>query len=346
MLCRPAARACARYVSRLGTRIQRRAQTVRSAGDAVSRQPFFVAALSALLALPSAGLQAQTTGDACGAMARPRWSPERPRPGTLFAVTVADLPVGVTPQGVVAGERLHFAADSTGGWRALAAVPIDSGDSLGLVLACGAAPTDSARHVIPLATATYPLERLTVAPRFSAPPDSALVARQRREAERAAQVSTASHETPRLWSDPFRAPRSTRITSSFGRGRQFNGKVTSRHMGTDYAGAVGTPIRAANRGVVRLVDSFYLGGNVVYIDHGEGLVTAYLHLSQHRVAQGDTVEQGALIGLVGATGRVTGPHLHWIARYGRVTVDPISLLEVTSPPPAVKGPAEGTDQEW
>ena len=113
-------------------------------------------------------------------------------------------------------------------------------------------------------------------------------------------------------------------------------------MGTDYAGAVGAPIRAANRGVVRLVDRFFLGGNVVYIDHGEGLVTAYLHLSKHRVAEGDTVQRGQVVGEVGATGRVTGPHLHWIARYGAVTVDPQSLLRATSAPTAAPTPATST----
>ena len=101
-------------------------------------------------------------------------------------------------------------------------------------------------------------------------------------------------------------------------------------MGTDYAGAVGAPVYAANRGVVRLVDAFYLGGNVVYLDHGAGLVTAYLHLSAQTVAVGDTVQRGEIIGKVGATGRVTGPHLHWITRYGAVTVDPASLLRVTA----------------
>ena len=121
-------------------------------------------------------------------------------------------------------------------------------------------------------------------------------------------------------------PRPSRITSGFGSGRTFNGAVTSRHMGTDYAGAVGAPVRAVNRGVVRLVDAFYLGGNVVYIDHGEGLVTAYLHLSRQRVAEGDTVTRGQIIGNVGATGRVTGPHLHLITRFGMVTVDPLSVI--------------------
>jgi murein DD-endopeptidase MepM/ murein hydrolase activator NlpD len=87
-------------------------------------------------------------------------------------------------------------------------------------------------------------------------------------------------------------------------------------------------VHAPARGVVALVDEFFLGGGVIYIDHGAGLVTAYLHLSEQLVSEGDLVEPGQLIGRVGATGRVTGPHLHWIVRYGTITVDPLSLLEV------------------
>jgi murein DD-endopeptidase MepM/ murein hydrolase activator NlpD len=192
---------------------------------------------------------------------------------------------------------------------------------------------DSLGAAVAVAAADYPVERLRVAPRFSAPPDSALAAGMAREAAMAADVSRGAHDTPRLWTAPFRRPRESRVTSSFGRGREFNGTITSRHLGTDYAGAVGAPVRAANRGVVRLVESFFLGGNVVYLDHGAGLVTAYLHLSAQSVAVGDTVERGAVIGKVGATGRVTGPHLHWITRYGAVTVDPASVLAQTAASP-------------
>jgi murein DD-endopeptidase MepM/ murein hydrolase activator NlpD len=104
--------------------------------------------------------------------------------------------------------------------------------------------------------------------------------------------------------------------------------VQSRHMGTDFAGAVGAPVVAAADGVVALVDAFHLGGNVVYLDHGGGLVTAYLHLSEASVQRGERVRSGQQIGRVGATGRVTGPHLHWIVRYGSITVDPMSLLDL------------------
>jgi len=289
-------------------------------------------ALAAVISQLPAHLAAQeaASGGTCASSFELSWSPERPVPGTVFIVRLAGGSPESRPQGRIGSEPLHFAPDGDGTWRALAPASIDARESLGVVLACAGAPLDSVTRAIPVTSARYPLERLTVAPRFSQTPDSALAARQRREAERAAAVSARAHETPSLWTEPFRAPRDSRITSGFGRGREFNGTVTSRHMGTDYAGAVGAPIRAANRGVVRLVDRFFLGGNVVYIDHGEGLVTAYLHLSKHRVAEGDTVARGQVVGEVGATGRVTGPHLHWIVRYGAVSLDPLSLLRVTS----------------
>lgn len=252
-----------------------------------------------------------------------RTTPAVPRAGTLFRIALARRDVATPPTATLAGEPLHWRQDADS-LVTLAAVPIDSSTGVTLQLVCDGA---NARAVgLRTRAGNYRLEALRVAPRFSAPPDSALTARQRQEAERAAAVSRAAHDTPRLWSTPFRVPRPSRITSAFGSGRTFNGTVTSRHMGTDYAGAVGAPVRAANRGVVRLVDTFYLGGNVVYLDHGEGLVTAYLHLSRQRVAVGDTVARGQIIGDVGATGRVTAAHLHFITRYGQVTVDPASVL--------------------
>lgn len=264
----------------------------------------------------------------CG-RARIVTEPAQPRQGALFRVRVESAPAEVTLRGTAAGERLHFHPGANA-QHALAATPIDAGSRLRIVVTCSSpAGHDSLVVTAPVATADYPLERLTVSPRYSAPPDSALAARMRREAAASAEVSRRAHETPRLWTEPFRRPREARVTSTFGRGREFNGRVTSRHMGTDYAGAVGAPVHAANRGVVRLVESFFLGGNVVYLDHGAGLVTAYLHLSEQTVAVGDTVERGDVIGKVGATGRVTGPHLHWITRYGAVTVDPASLLRTT-----------------
>lgn len=289
----------------------------------MTRRPFLGLALALVLAAPAA---AQTPRVAV------RWEPDYPVQGRLLRVLVrADRPDSVAAiRGHLADQPLHFHRVGDSVFAALAAVPIDAAGEL--VLPVVALWEDGARDslsmAVPVQTGSYRLERLTVAPRYGSPPDSATVARMRRESDRARAISRASHSTPRLWGDSVIHPRDTRVTSGFGDGREFNGQVTSRHMGTDFAGGVGAPVRAPARGVVALVDSFYLGGNVVYIDHGAGLVTAYLHLSEQLVAEGDTVEAAQVIGRVGATGRVTGPHLHWIVRYGSITVDPLSLLEV------------------
>jgi len=271
------------------------------------------------------GMLANSCGDAAVS-----WEPSAPRQGALFRVRVSGVAKGTTLLGLVAGEALHFSpVAGTTSLESFAAVPIDATDSLGIQVFCHSGElADTLRARLAATRGEYPVERLTVAPTFGRPPDSALAARMKREADRATAVAVASHETPRLWTKPFLHPRDARITSGFGRGREFNGTVTSRHMGTDFAGATGEPVHAANRGVVRIVGRFYLGGNVIYIDHGAGLTSAYLHLSRQLVAEGDTVERGEVIGKVGATGRVTGPHLHFIVRYGRVTVDPLSLFAV------------------
>ena len=180
-----------------------------------------------------------------------------------------------------------------------------------------------------------------MAPRFGRQPDLALAERLERESEKARDVGCRAHHTPRLWRAPFARPRPGRVTSAFGRGREYNGTVTSRHTGTDFAGATGAPVTATNRGVVRLVDRFYLGGTVVYLDHGAGMVSAYMHLSRALVAVGDTVRRGQVIGRVGSTGRVTGPHLHWVVRYGRVSVDPLSAIAATESRPDNRPPSGG-----
>jgi murein DD-endopeptidase MepM/ murein hydrolase activator NlpD len=157
-------------------------------------------------------------------------------------------------------------------------------------------------------------------------------ARLARDQERARAVSEAAHRTPRLWTRSVILPRRDRVTSGFGNGREFNGQVTSRHMGLDLDGEPGDTVYATSRAVVELVDDFLLAGNIVYLNHGAGLVTGYFHLSEQLVARGDTVEAGTPIGRVGATGRVTGPHLHWVVRYGHTSVDPRSLLAVMGVP--------------
>ena len=230
--------------------------------------------------------------------------------------------------GEAAGEPLHFEQIGDSAYRGIVAVPVEVGDSLRVRLFLAREErTDTLLEAIAVRQAGYPRETISVAPAF-ARPNKAAAARIQRENARSRQVSRASRDRPRLWEGPFRLPRSSRITSGFGAARVYNGEVRSRHTGTDFAGAVGAPVSAAGRGVVAMVADFYLAGRAVYIDHGAGLVTAYFHLSTADVAEGDTVAAGQRIGAVGQSGRVTGPHLHWVARYGTISVDPLSLLEL------------------
>jgi murein DD-endopeptidase MepM/ murein hydrolase activator NlpD len=273
--------------------------------------------------------------------------PRNPQAGSLVRISINGLTRDTTLEvtGTMAGEPLHFRADSTGALRAFGPVPVDVSDSVLARVqirreAGGAGVTTDTLiqalhfpHRPPqqptLRGRSRRARRLRVDRRFSTRPDSALEARIESEGARARDVGRRAHHTPQLWTASFVAPRAARITSGFGSGRVFNGRVSSSHGGVDFAGHTGDIVRAANRGVVALVDSFFLAGNVIYLDHGDGVVTGYFHLSHQNVATGDTVERGQEIGLVGATGRVTGPHLHWAARYGELTVDPMDLIVLT-----------------
>ena len=264
------------------------------------------------------------------------WIPAQPVQGHLFLVRVLVPPASgmVSATGEAAGETLHFHAAGSS-FESLAPVPIGTTDTVDAwveaTYADGRTETDSLR--IPVLGGAYEYERLTVAPRFGSPPNAEDQARMQRDRERAAQVSRDAHATPRLWSPHVVRPRDSRVTSLFGTGREFNGQISSRHMGLDLAGAVGDTVLAAADGVVALVDSFLLAGNIVYLNHGGGLITGYFHLSEQLVEAGDTVSAGTPIGRVGATGRVTGPHLHWVVRYGSTTVAPRSLMTLAGRTP-------------
>jgi murein DD-endopeptidase MepM/ murein hydrolase activator NlpD len=257
--------------------------------------------------------------------------PAQPEPGaiarlTLITPRLADTIVAV--HGLMAGEPLHFIAAGAGNWHAIGGVPVDATGSLvasaEITRASGRKETVRVRFTLPKLPPPA-AQPLAVDSSFTRP-DPAVEARVARENARARQIGEHSHESRPMWRLPFIRPRASVITSEFGSGRLFNGRLTTRHLGVDFRGALGEPIRAANRGVVALVANFFLAGNVVYIDHGGGIVTAYFHMSKPLVSAGDTVARGQIIGRVGATGRVTGPHLHWAARYGAITVNPLDLL--------------------
>jgi murein DD-endopeptidase MepM/ murein hydrolase activator NlpD len=135
--------------------------------------------------------------------------------------------------------------------------------------------------------------------------------------------------TPRrLWQGRFISPVVSQLTSGFGRRRIVNSQPRSPHAGVDLKATTGTPIKAANDGKVVLAEDLYFSGNTVVLDHGLGLYTYYGHCSTMAVKAGDSVARGQVIAEVGATGRVTGPHLHWACRLGEARVNPLELTKV------------------
>ena len=137
-------------------------------------------------------------------------------------------------------------------------------------------------------------------------------------------------DAPPRWVEPFIAPVAERPSGTFGRRRIINGLPRNPHTGEDIPAASGTPVAAANAGVVVLAGEFYFNGHSVVIDHGAGLFSMYFHLRDRTVFPGETVARGTIVGHVGQSGRATGPHLHWGARLGGARVDPFSLIETAS----------------
>jgi murein DD-endopeptidase MepM/ murein hydrolase activator NlpD len=135
----------------------------------------------------------------------------------------------------------------------------------------------------------------------------------------------------REWSGQFATPADAAISDVFGSQRIFNGKTSSPHLGLDFRVPSGTPVKAMNDGTVLLARPLYFEGNFVVIDHGQGLLTLYLHLSEFKVKEGEQVKSGQVLGLSGGTGRATGPHLHVAVRWQGTYLDPARLLQLPLP---------------
>lgn len=178
----------------------------------------------------------------------------------------------------------------------------------------------------------FPTEQLRVADQYVQ-----LSKENEERAAREAREITDIHGTisgEALWSGTFVVPIAGGTGSNFGKRRVFNGESRNPHNGADLKAATGTPIRSTNRGRVVLAKELFYTGNTVIVDHGLGIYTLYAHLSRIDVKKDAIVERGQLVGLAGATGRVTGPHLHWGARVQGARVDPFTLVDLAAPPAA------------
>ena len=183
---------------------------------------------------------------------------------------------------------------------------------------------------------TFPVQRIQVEEKYVT-----LDPKAEKRAEEESKKLKAIWETStpqKLWQGRFLTPVASQLTSGFGRRRIVNNQPRSPHSGVDLKATTGTPITAANTGKVVLAEDLYFSGNTVVLDHGFGLYTFYAHCSSMSVKPGDTVTRGQVIAQVGATGRVTGPHLHWACRVNEARVNPLELTKawIAEAPPVTR----------
>ncbi len=150
--------------------------------------------------------------------------------------------------------------------------------------------------------------------------------RSKKEDEKLSAIFSTVSE--KLWDGGFMLPLENCLLTPFGTERIMNGKWTSVHKGVDIKGADGEEIKASNRGKVVLAENLFFGGNTIIIDHGQGIYSIYMHLSKMNIRTEDVVLKGDVIGLVGSTGRATGPHLHFGVKVLNINVNPVSLTKL------------------
>jgi murein DD-endopeptidase MepM/ murein hydrolase activator NlpD len=216
------------------------------------------------------------------------------------------------------------------GWQALIGIDLDVTPGtypIAVVVEQAGQPAITATHQLLVVPKRFPVRRVSVPARFVNPPEDA-IGRIRDEAERL-QTLFETLPRPRQWDGPFQPPVAAPTSGSFGTRSIFNGQPRSPHSGVDFRAAADTPVAAPGAGVVAIAEPFFFTGNTVVIDHGLGLYSLLAHLSKFAVKEGDRVQRGQVVGFVGATGRASGPHLHWSVRLNGARVDPLSLVAVT-----------------
>lgn len=255
--------------------------------------------------------------------------PARPRVGDVGWVHARGAPETASVEGSVADVPVRF-FPYAGGHAALVGVDLETKAGAQpwrvAVLETGKPPR-TARGSVKVLSRRFDVQRLTLPPGMvDLDPET-----ERRAVDEGARLRTLYRTVSleRLWRGRFTRPvAGVEPGTGFGARRVINGKPRMPHSGIDYAAARGTPVVAANTGRVALIAEFFFPGRLVVLDHGLGLYTLYFHLDSVGVVEGAVVERGHPVGTVGATGRATGPHLHFGAQVGSARIDPAALLEL------------------
>jgi murein DD-endopeptidase MepM/ murein hydrolase activator NlpD len=288
-----------------------------------------IAAAVFVLGVFPAELKAQVSGNCTGGLSMKLSAPETSQ-GTLLRVELGNAAGFAEVKGEWAGKAVSFWQDAADAnvRRAFLGVDVEiaPGSSKfevkakrvnGESASCTADVTVKAGHFV--------VEKLTVDEKF-VQPNPEEQKRADEESERLHAIY-ATRTPEKYWSGAFRFPvAGPRQGTNFGTRRVLNGEPRSPHSGLDIHAGTGTPVHASQRGRVALAGPLYYAGNAVLLDHGMGVYTFYCHLSKIDVKEGEVVDAGALLGLVGATGRVTGPHLHWGLEVNEARVNPLQIL--------------------
>jgi murein DD-endopeptidase MepM/ murein hydrolase activator NlpD len=261
------------------------------------------------------------------------WSPLRLESGSpVFFKVELDQPASALRGTWLKHEIVFTRAQEDNRWYALAGIDVEQAPG-NYILELTASATDGrplqTKQEVAVLPAHYKTTTLHVEEKY-VQPDAATL--QHIAADKAVKDAAYAHlASEPLWNGSFRSPVPFTATDSFGTRRMFNGELASIHRGTDFHAPSGTPVLAANDGQVIIACPMFYEGNLVVIDHGQQFMTQYMHLSKIDVKVGDRVSKGQRLGLSGATGRVTGPHLHLGARWGGESVDPVILLRLPLP---------------
>jgi len=252
-------------------------------------------------------------------MLEPNWL----GPGDIAVITVKNL--AGSPEGTFNGKKLYWNPSSVSPNTFKTIIGIDLFTVPGEYALDIAAGGDVIHRSIKVSKKKYPVRRLKLRKEMVelSPENEARVEREQKK-----MAAVWPNVSERSWSGNFINPREGKIVSKFGVQTIINNVPKSPHTGVDVSARAGEEVRAPNNGVAVLIDQQFFTGNSIVLDHGQGIHTMFFHLSKILISPGQKVKKGDVIGLVGSTGRVTGPHLHWGVRIEDARVDPLELIHL------------------
>jgi murein DD-endopeptidase MepM/ murein hydrolase activator NlpD len=247
------------------------------------------------------------------------------QPGELVVLTLTASSAVSDVRARAFGRDLTPVRTSSTEWKILIGIELETKPGrYDVSIATGPSEKERSAQLLTVLPKTFATRRLTVDAAF-VNPSAEQAARIKDDTARLNRAWASSAPT-NLWSGVWARPVPGAANSVFGTRSIFNGEPRSPHSGADFQGAAGTPVKAPNSGRIVLAADLYFTGNTVVVDHGAGLFSLFAHLRAINVREGDVVATNAVLGELGATGRVTGPHLHWAVRLNGARVDPLSLL--------------------